>query len=192
MRDFEQFFKLHAMVCDPPKPDLFVVYMLCRGLGLHAGIAHDAGMWRTSKALDTEPDIILVYTTSGYHPCVRHERTSKALDTEPEVILVPTTSGYQPCVRHEPDWTHVIPPKDKPSKSSQHPDSIFKSVQGIAQELVSTALEAFPEDFAEAMTTIEQCTTPADTTTAGEVENCEATAEMYKPYTCHKSCKRHL
>ena len=146
--DFQQFFKLHVMACEPPKPDLFLVYMLCRGLGVHAGIAHDAGMWRTSKGLYTEPDVILVYTTSGFHP----------------------------CVRHEPDWTHVMPPKDKPSKSSQHPDTLFKSVHGIAKELVSAASEAFPEDFTHA--TPEEYTTPTDATTAGVADNCEPTAEM--------------
>ena len=113
--DFSEYFGRHALACIPLKPDLFIIYMLARGLGVHVEVAHEGGVWSTSSDMCSWPDFCLVYTRA---PMGFEARLPASQDIEP-LPCVPSigTSVRKDAVQEqkEHDWTSIMPPRDRPS-----------------------------------------------------------------------------
>ena len=66
LSDFKEYFHRNAVACIPPKPDIFLIYLLCHALGMHAAVAHKNGVWITSTSAEEPVDFCFVFAHTGF------------------------------------------------------------------------------------------------------------------------------
>ncbi len=168
LSDFKEYFHRNAVACILPKPDIFLIYLLCRALGMHAAVAHKNGVWRTSTSAEEPVNFCFVFAHTGF-------QAYKVSCERPTCVPIVKEDPEETPVQDpkEPDWTQVKPPQDKMPCSSLQPGKKFKSCGSLLMELAEKVHSEFPDTLhatgSEAATVTvadtypEACATPSDT-----------------------------